>query len=164
MIYVAFLRGLNLGKHRRVKNADLCACFEQMGFVQVSAFLASGNVIFESSSAPSKLEEGLQEALGFDVPVFLRSANEVRELAALDPFGSEGKVQVIFLHKKAPASVLELATDEDRLAIHGRQVFWLPRGGMSGSSLDFKAVEGEVGPTTVRTKRTVERLAERLPG
>ena len=50
--YVAFLRGMNLGR-RRIKNPELCAAFEGIGFTNVSAFLASGNVIFDTDESDS---------------------------------------------------------------------------------------------------------------
>jgi uncharacterized protein (DUF1697 family) len=56
--YVAFLRGMNLG-HRRITNAELCACLTSTGFAEVEAFLASGNLIFRAPSASSE-EIGLQ--------------------------------------------------------------------------------------------------------
>ena len=75
--YVAFLRGMNLGK-RRIKNEELRAEFEALGFEDVATFRASGNVIFaaprQSEGALTKtIERGLGEALGYEVPVFLRS-------------------------------------------------------------------------------------------
>ncbi|MFL5883783.1 MAG: DUF1697 domain-containing protein, partial [Thermoleophilaceae bacterium] len=45
MRYVAFLRGINLGKNRRVRKEALCAAFEDAGMEEVSTFRASGNVI-----------------------------------------------------------------------------------------------------------------------
>ena len=63
--YVAFLRGMNLGR-RRVKNPELCAAFEDIGFTNVSAFLASGNVIFDAedpdpSAVSRSIEDGLRD-------------------------------------------------------------------------------------------------------
>lgn len=74
---VAFLRGINLGR-RRVKNDELCAHFEATGFERVSAFLASGNILFESgrmsaSKLESRIEQGLEERLRYRVPTFARS-------------------------------------------------------------------------------------------
>ena len=57
--YVAFLRGMNLGR-RRIKNPELCAAFEDIGFTNVSAFLASGNVIFDAD------ESDLASGITFD--------------------------------------------------------------------------------------------------
>ena len=50
--YAAFLRGVNLGKHRRVSGAELRSLFEELGFEEVSSFRTSGNVVFEAASGP----------------------------------------------------------------------------------------------------------------
>src|ERR1700755_225602 len=88
--YVAFLRGMNLGK-RRIKNEELRAEFEELGFEDVATFRASGNVVFaagrKSEAALTKeIEHGLGEALGYEVPVYLRSCKEVAKIAAEEPF------------------------------------------------------------------------------
>jgi hypothetical protein len=78
---------------------------------------------------------------------------------------SKGKLQIMLLGKKpgAPATkqALALATDEDRLAIHGRELYWLPSGGMSDSALDLKAIERLLGAGTIRTKGTIDQIAAR---
>src|SRR6476469_5768259 len=89
--YVAFLRGMNLGG-RRIKNDELRRHFEEMGFEEVATFRASGNVVFSDpgreteSKLARRVEAELDERLGYDVPVFLRSAEEVSAIAALEPF------------------------------------------------------------------------------
>jgi uncharacterized protein (DUF1697 family) len=90
MRYVAFLRGINLGK-RRVKNTDLSTAFEAMGFEHVTVLIASGNVIFEANERDEaklaqQIEDGLERALGFTVDTILRSADEIRAMLDLDPF------------------------------------------------------------------------------
>jgi len=56
------------------------------------------------------------------------------------------------------AQVLGLATEADRLAFDGRELYWLPERGISTSELDFAAIEKAIGPTTTRTRNTLERL------
>ena len=172
--YFAFLRGMNV-RGRRIKNDELCALFCAMGFRRVEAFMASGNVIFDvprkaSAKLAGHIEEGLRSSLGYDVPTFLRTADEVRAIAGHEAFteereGSQGKIQVGLLSREpgdsARETVLSLATEEDRLAIHGRELFWLPCGYMSESELDLALIEATLGPMTVRTKRTVERIVAR---
>lgn len=174
--YVAFLRGMNLGG-RRITNPELCVCFEGLGFASPTAFLASGNVVFDSDgTAPERVSErieaGLRGALGYEVPTFLRTAEEVREIAAHETFPAEvvaasrGKLQVALLpaepSQAARRAVLEHATEEDRLAFWNRELYWLPSGGISESPLDLAAIEAAVGPWTMRTRRTVERLAAKF--
>ncbi|HVQ59387.1 MAG TPA: DUF1697 domain-containing protein [Solirubrobacterales bacterium] len=171
--YVAFLRGMNLGG-RRIKNEELRAEFEALGFDDVATFRASGNVIFASDKgAEAKLtktiESGLGDALGYEVPVFLRSCAEVEEIAGREPFpakqvaASKGKLQVLFLAKAPSAkdrkASLAEATDDDRLAVEGRELYWLPSGGISESELDLKAIEKALGAGTMRTMGTVEQIA-----
>jgi uncharacterized protein (DUF1697 family) len=170
--HVAFLRGMNLGG-RRISNADLHAHFEALGCEDVATFRASGNVIFARDEPPAKLtvhlEAGLAETLGYEVPVFLRSAEQVLAIAAHEPFdpklieASKGKLQVALLRKRPSAvavrKALALATDDDRLALEERELYWLPSGGISESELDLKAMGVTLGPTTVRTKSTIDQIA-----
>jgi uncharacterized protein (DUF1697 family) len=177
--YVAFLRGMNLGG-RRIKNEELRGHFEAMGFEEVATFRASGNVIFSSPrrEAEGKLarrvEAELDARLGYDVPVFLRSIEEVAAIAAREPFDpkrvakSKGKLQVSLLMKKPTAAakrkVLGLATEEDLLALEGRELYWLPSGGLLESDLDLKAIEKLVGADTRRTMGTIEQIAAKYGG
>lgn len=174
--YVAFLRGMNLGG-RRIANEELRSHFEALGCEEVATFRASGNVIFAfGGSSEAKLtvqlEEGLGERLGYDVPVFLRSAAELTAIASHEPFeaehlkASKGKPQIAFLTKKPSPSALDDAlahsSDADRLALAGRELYWLPDGGLSDSDLDLKALAAILGPITVRTKGTVDQIAAKL--
>lgn len=174
--HAAFLRGMNLGR-RRITNDELLAAFASIGFADARTFRASGNVAFESAGGPveeiaGQIESGLARELGYAVPTFLRSAAEVRSIAALAPFPEhamrtgEGKLQVLLLARKPAAAaartVRELDDAEDRLALDGRELYWLPSGPMSGSALDLKALERLLGPTTIRTKGTIEQLAQRF--
>ena len=171
--YVAFLRGINVGGHR-VSSADLRSHLGELGFRDVITFRASGNVVFTAAGASEeeltgRIEKALAKSLGYEVPVFLRSVAEVRAIAGHEPFpaalvrASGGKLQVSLLPAKPPAGarkkVLGMATDEDRLAIRGRELYWLPSGGMLESALDLKAIESLIGPSTRRTKNMLEQIA-----
>ena len=176
--YVAFLRRMNLGG-RRISNEELRSHFEALGCEDVATFRASGNVIFAADGGSEaqltgQLEAGLGERLGYEVPVFLRSAAELTAVASHEPFearhlkASRGKLQVAFLSDEPEASAareaLAHATDEDRLAIADRELYWLPDGGLSESDLDLKALADILGPTTIRTKGTVEQIVAKYLG
>jgi uncharacterized protein (DUF1697 family) len=171
--YVAFLRGMNLGG-RRITNAELGERFTDIGLLDVCVFRASGNVIFLSdaqaeSELQSRIEAGLAASLGYGVPTFLRSAEEVAQIAGDEPFSAEqldagiGKIQVALLAsmppKKARDALLELSCADDLLCFGERVLYWLPCGPMSQSELNWKAVEKLVGPTTLRTMGTIREIA-----
>jgi uncharacterized protein (DUF1697 family) len=173
--YAAFLRAVNLGRNRRVSGAELCTVFEGLGLEDVASFRTSGNLVFEAPrDMTAQIEKALESTLGYDVGVFLRTAEEIREIAGQQPFkpdeakAAQGKLQVSMLAKKPTAAkqkrVLALATDEDLLAFGKRELYWLPSGGTMESSLDRKAIDALLGPTTMRTKGTVEQLAAKFFG
>jgi uncharacterized protein (DUF1697 family) len=171
--YAAFLRGMNVGGHR-VKSEELRSLFEALSLTDVRVFRASGNVVFTAAREPvaeltARVEEGLEQALGYTVPTFMRTAEEVRSIAAAQPFdpslveASKGKLQVTMLSsvptKQAREDVLALSTGEDLLALEGRELYWLPSGGILDSVLDLTAIAKLLGVGTTRTKNTVEQIA-----
>ncbi len=172
--YVAFLRGINLG-NRRVKSPELVAHFEAIGFEDVATFRASGNVVFvdpdgdTEAKVQARVEAGLEEALGYDVATFLRSAKEVAAIAARDPFDaaaikrSKGKPQVVLLGRKPSAkakkALEEITPDGDLMVVEGRELHWLPTVGLSETDLDTKALDAALGKGTTRTAGTIEAIA-----
>ena len=169
MRYAAFLRAVNLGKNRRVTSDRLKELFEKAGAEEVATFRTSGNVVFEASRDMAReLEPHLEKALGHEMVIFLRTAAELKEIAAAEPFPakdverSKGKLQVVLFEKKPTAAVkkkaLALATNDDKLVFGKRELFWLPSGGYSEAELDRKTLDELLGPSTVRTKGTVDQL------
>lgn len=89
--YVALLRGINLGK-RRVKMDHLRDLFAQMGFTNVSTYIASGDILFSSTSRSSAkleslIEQTLESELGYTVPTIIRTQSELRRIVAEVPLG-----------------------------------------------------------------------------
>jgi uncharacterized protein (DUF1697 family) len=174
--HAAFLRAVNLGAARQVRSKELCACLESAGFAEVSSFRTSGNVVFGAKGSAGELARRVEKALaaefGFEVPVYLRTGAQVRRIAAREPFqkraveASKGKLQVALLPAKpgprAVKAVLALASGEDRLAVEGTELYWLPSGGTQQSALDMKAIDRAIGPYTMRTMGTIEKLAEKF--
>ncbi len=110
---IAFLRGINVGGHKKIAMADLRKTFEAMGFRNVRTVLASGNVVFETTGKKAEdlegaIARGLAGAFGFPVSVLLRSMKELAALIAADPFkgltpGPDNKLYVTFLPRPGAA-------------------------------------------------------------
>lgn len=145
--HVAFLRGINLGK-RRPPMSQLRELFSRLGFEQVETFIASGNVLFSSprqerGQLEKKIARHLEESLGYLVETFIRTAEEVRDIARRQPFpedGTEGvTIHVAFLHQPlAPAVGRQLAairTASDEFSIGPREYYWLCRIRMNESKV-----------------------------
>ncbi len=134
--YVAFLRAINVGGHT-VTMDDLRGLFESLGFSGVEAFIASGNVIFETSSRATtslqgKIESCLRKALGYEVATFLRTDSEVAAIAQYKPFRdsdlkSAGAFNVGFmaepLGRESERILMGFKTAIDDFHIHGREVY-----------------------------------------
>src|SRR5262250_1710978 len=81
--FIAFLRAVNAGPGRAIKMDFLHGVFESLHFSEVSTFIGSGNVVFETRTRNAKtiarkVEKGLREALGYEVPTFVRTDAELR--------------------------------------------------------------------------------------
>ena len=103
MSYVALLRGINLGKINKVNMKSLKPLFEYLGFEQVQTYIQSGNVLYKSLILnEQQLEEILKQTYHFDIPVIVRTKEEL--LAAIQlPIVEKENVYFIFLKKKMTA-------------------------------------------------------------
>ncbi len=173
MKYFAFLRAINVGGHT-VKMDALQRVFESLGFTQVSTFIASGNVQFDTPITEPKLleekvEKGLKAALGFEVATFIRTEEELRGITQLEPFTHSDlktavSVQVAFL--KAPLQIedqkkiLSLGTSTDQFFVHSREIYWLVRTRQHESSFSNTVLEKTL--KSVSTIRGIETLKKML--
>ena len=167
MTVVVFLRGMNLGR-RRLTNEELVSIFREAGHLHVSAYQASGNVILGEDDAadPARISQVLADSLGYEVPVMVRTAAELAAIAAGSPLagriGSEGgKPQIVFLGGTAEVEPSSVFPDEHEVHLLGRELHWLPPGGLADTAALQRGVDAAFGYCTVRTLGTVERLAAR---
>lgn len=89
--YVALLRGINVGGHKKIKMAALKSMFENMDCQDVTAYIQSGNIVFRSSETSKKklesvIEKGIELKFGFEVPVLVKSVAEIKEILDDSPY------------------------------------------------------------------------------
>ena len=172
--YVALLRAINVGGHT-VKMDQLRSLFSALGFSNVETLIASGNVIFESTSRSSrtlerKIEGSLVAALGYEVLTFVRSMPELAAVANYKPFpveelNAEGHVLYIGFMTASPdgaakQKLMTFATNLDAFHFKDRELYWLRRGRSSVSELSGARLERVLGmPATLRNATTVRKIA-----
>jgi uncharacterized protein (DUF1697 family) len=115
MIYIALLRGINVGGHT-VKMERLRELFVELGFTQVRTYIQSGNVFFETADTDRAaltltIEQHLHKALGYEVPVFLRTIPELEQVIATNPFKhlsvtAEMRLCVVFTAELIPKTLV----------------------------------------------------------
>ena len=174
--FVAFLRAINVGGHV-VKMDQLRALAESAGLANVSTFIASGNVLFDSRKSPSAveatIEKSLASALGYEVATMVRSGNDLA--AILEYVSSNGlaanadvTLYVGFLkNTPQPAAIRAveaMSNHVDTLAVHGRELYWQCRKSFSESTIQpprlGRALEV---PITTRNITTVRKLGAKVP-
>jgi len=171
--YIAFLRAINVGGHT-VKMDRLRALFQALDLQDVETFIASGNVIFRSpadaASLEDRIEAHLKAELGYAVATMLRTPAQVAASAEDHPFGAKAVAAYglyVGYARGVPAAgareaVAALSTDNDELAVHGREVYWLCRTRISDSKITGARLEKALGmPVTLRNVTTVRKLAEK---
>ena len=174
---VAFLRAINVGGHT-VKMDGLRRLFESLGFSRVETFIASGNVVFETTSRNTrtlegKIEKRLKETLGYEVATFIRTDAELADIANYQPFRpSELEAAVALniaflaepLDDESERKLMALRTDIDDFRAHGREVYWLCRKKQSESSFSNAVLEKTLGrPSTLRGANTVRQMTVKFP-
>ncbi|HQR08848.1 MAG TPA: DUF1697 domain-containing protein [Gemmatales bacterium] len=87
---VALLRGINVGKAKRVAMADLRALMEKLGYSDVKTLLNSGNVVFTvpgkvTEHIASQIEKSIASRLGVETRVFVVSAYELNQMIQANP-------------------------------------------------------------------------------
>lgn len=176
--YFAFLRAINVGGHV-VKMDLLRQIFESLGFSSVETFIASGNVVFESTSRDvkaleKKIENGLRNELGYEVVTFIRTKAELIEIANYMPFSKSDlaaavSMNIVFLgetlDKKTSQKLMALRTEFDDLYLRGREIYWLGRTRQSESTISNAVFQKTLGrPGTVRGTETIRKMAAKYAG
>jgi len=114
-MYVALLRAINLASKNRLPMKDLAEMFLAAGCRDVSTYIQSGNVIFNASASvlkklPKKIEAQIADQFGFQVPVIIRSSEQLARIVEKNPYLKEAEaaktVFVFFLADEPEASAI----------------------------------------------------------
>ncbi|MDX1686447.1 MAG: DUF1697 domain-containing protein [Candidatus Promineifilaceae bacterium] len=133
--YVAFLRGINVGGHNRMKMAALRQTFADLGLENAETYIQSGNVVFRSTETNAdllqeRIEAGIEKTFGYEIAVMVRTRGQLENVVANNPFtpadGDENiKLYVTFLN--------DVPSEEQRQILYSAQ-----------SDAETFAVEGDI--------------------
>ncbi|MCG6150839.1 DUF1697 domain-containing protein [Leptospira bandrabouensis] len=89
MKYIALLRGINVGGNRKVEMKKLRILFESLGFTNVSTYINSGNIIFESDDNSEtvllKIQKVFEKTFDFEIPTLVKTEKEMKKIAKAIP-------------------------------------------------------------------------------
>ena len=172
---VALIRGVNVGKAKRVAMADLRALMEDLGFRDCKTLLNSGNVVFtaEGRSAGESariIADAMEKELGVAAPVIALAAadfSDVVDECPLVPLAEDpSRLLVSFLMDTGDRAQVQPLSSQDwpgeSIALGSRAVYlWCPAGVLQ-SKLPA-AVEQALGKAvTTRNWKTVLKIAALL--
>jgi len=169
--YAALLRGINVGGHNKVPMSALRAVVESLGHTDVTTYIQSGNVVFNSTKSVTSaaLERAINDEFGFDITVVLRTKAELRRVVKDNPFARADlkTVHVGFMASKPSAATVRdldgVHADQfapDEFAIKGTNLYLHLPNGMGRSKLPPYLDRKLKVPTTVRNWNTVLKLME----
>jgi len=175
-VLIALLRGVNVGGHNKIKMETLREICVSLKCESPQTLLQSGNVVLKSSGNASKLAESLEAAierkLGFRPGVLTRTAPEMHEIVARNPFAKRrnidpGKLVLAFLRSEpgaqAKKDLLAMDIAPEELHVIGRELYIYFPNGQARPKLSWARADkilGPCAPGTARNWNTVTKLLE----
>ncbi|MGH8968008.1 MAG: DUF1697 domain-containing protein [Actinomycetes bacterium] len=172
--YVVLLRGINVGKAKRIAMADLRALLERLGYTGVRTVLNSGNVVLtgdeeDPATHTARIEDGIRDRFAMDVRCCVLTGDVLRQVIDGHPFadvadnGSRMMAHV-YLAPVDPALVAggsPVPADPERARAGDRAVYqWCPDGLMAAPDVGPYIREHLHTDVTVRNWNTITKLAE----
>ena len=172
-VYIALIRGINVGGSHLLPMKDLKLLFEQHGCAEVQTYIQSGNVVFRSTEANAgrvagRVAAAVARARGFEPRLLVLTRSELERAAAGNPFpeADQNPASVHLFFLTAPAkdadlkSMNALKTATEQFALKGRVLYLHTPDGIGRSKLGAR-VERLLGVgATARNWRTVTTLLE----
>ncbi|MGC2698438.1 MAG: DUF1697 domain-containing protein [Candidatus Angelobacter sp.] len=154
-IVISMLRGVNVGGHNMIKMDVLKALCISLKLKDPQTYVQSGNVIFRTdekdvAKLAKRIQDAIEKKVGFRPAVILRTADELREVIARNPFARRngiepGKLLVFFLAadpgKEAREKALAIETGPEELHIIGRETYIYFLNGQGRSKLPWPKIE-----------------------
>ncbi|HUB93617.1 MAG TPA: DUF1697 domain-containing protein [Verrucomicrobiae bacterium] len=173
MIYIALLRGVNVGGKAMVSMVALKACFEQLGFTHVMTYINSGNVIFNSTDVSTdtlarRIEASLDQTFDPGIRVLVKTNDELQALAAAIPSSwvnnADMRCDIMFLWREIdkPTIVNELPIKpdiEDVRYLPGAALWRIDRPQITKSRMTRIIGTPLYKQITIRNANTVRKLA-----
>lgn len=172
--YLALLRGINVGGKNNLSMHELRALFTELGCTTVQTYIQSGNVVFGATPSLAQrlsplVARRIADRFGYRVPVVLRTAPELDQVARSNPFLRSGAppdaLHVAFLADLPnPRNVAALdlqRSPPDSFRVRGREVYlYLPRG-VARTKLTNHYFDSTLATTsTLRNWKTVLKVCE----
>lgn len=171
--YVSMLRGINVSGQKKIKMDELRVLYDSLGYAEVQSYIQSGNVVFQSAendtaALEQQIHDAIQDRYGFDVPVQIRTTEQLQTVVDENPFLSGGRdedikfLYVTFLADEpdpsGAAEVRKSIFDHEEFEVVGRRVYIFVPKGFGRAKLNNNLLERKlkVSGTTRNWKTTLK--------
>lgn len=171
MVYIALLRGINVGGNSKVEMKRLKEIFEKAGLLNVSTYINSGNVIFESTEMSEKLtvylEKAVEKEFGFKIKIVVKSLKDIEAIADKLPDNwkndLEMKTDVMFLwedvdNKKVLESLIIKPELDNVIYVEGALLWMVKRKDITRSGMLRLVGTPLYKQMTIRNCNTLRKL------
>jgi uncharacterized protein (DUF1697 family) len=171
--YVALLRGINVGGHRRLPMADLRDLLTGLGYTDVATYVQSGNAVLDAATddagaVAAAVSAAIRDRFALEVPTVVRSAERMRAVVAANPLEVPDPARFLVLFATEPFDTAALraldlsAHPRERLAVTDTEAYVFDGGreGIRFAKLPDVVAGHTAGTTTARNWRTVLRMLE----
>ena len=162
-----------MGGKNRLRMTDLKSLFRRAGCLGVRTYIQSGNVVFQAAESQiqhvlENVQAELVRRLGREIPIILRTGDDLAEVVANNPFASPSgdtrTLHVGFLPgtpvRQQRSKLEKHRSPPDEFAIRGREIYLHLPNGVSRTKLTNAYFDRVLGiPSTFRNWRTVRKLA-----
>lgn len=176
MIYLALLRGINVGGKNKVDMRELKATFEESGMSDVSTYINSGNVVFRDNRRKppritSVLEKSIEAGIGLPIKVLVRDLPAIRKVVKSLPgtwtTDATMRCDVMFLwegfDRKDILAELQVKPEiEDVVYVPGAIIWRIDRSNQNKSRMTKVVGTDLYKGMTIRNSNTVRKLAEMM--
>lgn len=172
--YVALLRGINVGRNKRIAMDRLRELLTDLGYGDVRTLLHSGNAVFTSTRRSAKvvaaeIEKAITSEIGMDVAVVVRTAAKFAAAAQANPLASSGRdpsrLVVLFLSDVPKKSAIPAPGDASPEEWHlgSTEIYlWCPDGILESALVPLFDDEQLGVRVTARNWRTVTKVSESM--
>lgn len=171
---ISILRGINVSGSKLIKMDALRKAFEAWGFKNIQTYIQSGNIVFQTNKSTTqelekRIQQNIKKDFGFDVPVVVKTQQELKNIVNKNPFFKESRKDAAFFHvtflsavpeKENSRKITESSFLPEECELAGNTVYLYCPNGYGNAKLTNNFLESKlkVNATTRNWKTTLELL------
>jgi uncharacterized protein (DUF1697 family) len=173
--YIALLRGINVSGHHKIKMTELKQLFIELGFVNVTTYIQSGNVVFQTNLEElDKIEQqilnGIHQTFGHKIQVLVLNKKSLETIFNSNLFLQKSGIDISKLHVTLLSNepvyegikqINEMTTNQDEFDIVDKCIYLYCPNGYGNTKLNNNLFEKKLKVSaTTRNWNTISKLVE----